>query len=206
MRETIFPALAVALRLLWMAAEGLHAMRPRSGGVREWDRIWRARHARGTAGRELERGSGRAWDVASLCGALGVVLWYAGVGRARGWELPAGSAGVLLMLAGLALRWAAIRTLGQYFERVINIQPGHEIVRRGLYRRVRHPSYTGALVAHFGFGLAFADWLTLAASFLPMLAAVLYRVRVEEDALRQKFGAEYELYSAHTKRLLPGIY
>jgi protein-S-isoprenylcysteine O-methyltransferase len=206
MRETIFPALAVALRLLWVAAEGLHATRRRSGGVREWDRVWRARHARGEAGRELERGSGRAWDAASLCGALGVVIWYAGVGRMRGWELSAGFAGVSLILAGLAVRWTAIRTLGKYFERVINIQPDHEIVRRGLYKRVRHPSYTGALAAHFGFGLAFADWLTLAAAFLPMLAAVLYRIRVEERALRQKFGAEYELYAAHTKRLLPGIY
>jgi protein-S-isoprenylcysteine O-methyltransferase len=206
MREMIFPALAVALRLLWAAAEGLHAMRRRSGGVREWDRLWRARHARGAAGRGLERGSGRAWDAASLCGALGVAPWYAGVGRMRGWDQTAGFVGVLLIVAGLALRWTAIRTLGKYFERVINIQPGHEIVRRGLYRRVRHPSYTGALMAHFGFGLAFADWLTLTASFLPMLAAVLYRIRVEEDALRQKFGAEYEVYSAHTKRLLPGIY
>jgi protein-S-isoprenylcysteine O-methyltransferase Ste14 len=206
MRELIFPAVAVALRLSWVAAEAAHAMRRRSGGVREWDRIWRARHGRGTAGGELERGSGRAWDVASLGGGVGVAVWYAGVGRMRGWEWSAGLAGVLLILVGLAVRWTAIRTLGQYFERVINIQPGHEIIKRGLYNRVRHPSYTGALAAHFGFGLAFANWLTLAVTFLPMLAAVLYRISVEEDALRQKFGAEYDVYAASTKRLLPGIY
>lgn len=202
----IYPSLAAMLRLLWVAAEVAHATRRRTGGVREWDRIWRARHGRGAAGRELERGSGRAWDVASLGGALGVVLWYAGVGRMGAGREFAGFAGVLLILVGLAVRWTAIRTLGKYFERVINIQPGHEIVRRGLYKRLRHPSYTGALLAHFGFGLAFANWATLAATFLPMLAAVLYRIRVEEDALRRKFGAEYELYTASTKRLLPGIY
>jgi protein-S-isoprenylcysteine O-methyltransferase len=206
MREMIFPALAVALRLLGMAAEAAHAMRRRTGGARDWDRMWRAWHRRGVPGRELDHGSGLAWDVASLGGALGVALWYAGVGRMGAGREAAGCAGVALILAGLVVRWTAIRTLGRYFERVINIQPGHEIVRRGLYKRLRHPSYTGALMAHFGFGLSFANWATLAATFLPMLAAVLYRIRVEEDALRRKFGAEYDLYAASTKRLLPGIY
>lgn len=206
MDETIYPALAIALRLSWVAAEGLHAARRRSDGVREWDRIWRARHGRGTASNELERGSGRAWDVASLGGGVGVVMWYAGPGRMRAGQQLAGVAGVALILLGLVVRWTAIRTLGCYFERVINIQPGHEIVRHGLYRRVRHPSYTGALLAHFGFGLAFANWLTLAFTFLPMLAAVLYRISVEEDVLRRKFGAEYDAYATGTKRLIPGIY
>jgi protein-S-isoprenylcysteine O-methyltransferase Ste14 len=41
---------------------------------------------------------------------------------------------------------------------------------------------------------------------LPTTAALLYRIHVEEAALNQAFGAQYQAYSATTKRLIPGIY
>ncbi|HLL77188.1 MAG TPA: isoprenylcysteine carboxylmethyltransferase family protein [Pyrinomonadaceae bacterium] len=205
-----YPLAAITLRLLWLAAEGAHAMRRGEAGAREWSRIWAAwspaRRRRAAAAGEWERGSGLAWDVASLGGALGVALWCAGVGGMRAGREWAGPVGLSLMAAGLAARWTAIRTLGRHFERVINVRPDQVLVRRGLYGWVRHPSYTGALLAHLGFGLSFANWLALAATFAPMLAAALYRVSVEERALRHRFGAEYDEYAARTKRLLPKLY
>jgi protein-S-isoprenylcysteine O-methyltransferase len=184
-----YPLIAITLRLAWLAAEGVHAARRRGAVAGEWD-----------------RGSGRLWDAASLCALLGVALWYAGVGGMRAGRAWAGVVGVSLMVVGLAVRWAAIRTLGRYFERVVNIRDDHVLVRRGLYGWVRHPSYTGALLAHLGFALSFANWLSLVAVFAPMLAAALYRMSVEERALRHRFGAEYDEYAARTRRLLPKIY
>jgi protein-S-isoprenylcysteine O-methyltransferase len=71
---------------------------------------------------------------------------------------------------------------------------------------MRHPAYTGLLLRYLGFGLALANWLSLALIFLPMLCTTLYRIRVEEEALVAHFGEEYAAYARETKRLVPGVY
>ncbi len=54
-------------------------------------------------------------------------------------------AGVVLFVAGLLLRWWAIITLGRFFTVDVTIEKDHELVERGPFRMVRHPSYTGVL-------------------------------------------------------------
>jgi len=71
---------------------------------------------------------------------------------------------------------------------------------------VRHPSYTGALLAHLGLGLSFANWFSLAFSVIPFVIAAWYRMRVEDAALQTAFGAEYLDYSKRAKRLIPKLY
>ena len=61
-------------------------------------------------------------------------------------------AGVALFVIGLLLRWWAIITLGRFFTVDVTIEPDHELVERGPFRLVRHPSYTGVLLALRGFG------------------------------------------------------
>jgi len=112
----------------------------------------------------------------------------------------------MLRRAGTAVRWAAIFTLKSYFTVNVSILEGQRIVRHGVYRVIRHPSYTGLLLRYLGFGLAFANWLSAALIFLPLCAATLYRIRVEEVALRERFGEEYLSYARATKRLIPGVY
>jgi protein-S-isoprenylcysteine O-methyltransferase Ste14 len=55
-------------------------------------------------------------------------------------------------------------------------------------------------------GLAFANWISFFLIFFPVLLAALYRIRVEERALKEAFGDEYDDYSRSTKRFVPGIY
>ncbi len=74
------------------------------------------------------------------------------------------------------------------------------------HKHLRHPAYTGALVAHLGLGLSFSNWFSLALSFVPYLAAAVYRIHVEEQALSEAFGQEYLEYSRDTKRLIPKLY
>ena len=114
--------------------------------------------------------------------------------------------GLALMLAGLAFRAYAIRQLGRFFTPEVAIQPGQRLVQRGLYRYVRHPSYTGTFITILGFGLA----LTNALSLLILLAlpglAYAFRMRVEEAALREAFGDDYRDYMRRTKRLIPFVF
>jgi protein-S-isoprenylcysteine O-methyltransferase Ste14 len=110
-----------------------------------------------------------------------------------------------LSLGGLALRWAAILTLGRLFTVDVAIHAGHVVIQAGLYRLVRHPSYTGLLVAFLGLGVFFANWLSILGLLIPITLAVLNRVVKEEHALLTSLGAEYAAYCARTKRFIPGL-
>ena len=110
-----------------------------------------------------------------------------------------------LLLGGLALRWAAILTLGRLFTVDVAIHTGHVVVQAGLYRLVRHPSYTGLLVTFLGLGVYFANWLSILGLLIPVTLAVLNRVVKEEHALLTSLGAEYAAYCARTKRFIPGL-
>jgi protein-S-isoprenylcysteine O-methyltransferase Ste14 len=116
------------------------------------------------------------------------------------------SAGSIIIVAGLALRWMAIITLGRFFTANVAVLPGHSVVRTGVYRRIRHPSYSGLLLAFAGAGVAFDNWLSLLAIIVPITTALLYRIRVEEAALLEILGSEYADYRKVTKRLIPGVY
>jgi len=111
-----------------------------------------------------------------------------------------------LYAAGLALRWSAIIHLGRFFTVDVAIAEGHRVIDTGPYRFVRHPSYTGALLAFAGLGLLTGNAISLALFLAPITTAYLYRIRVEEAALRQAIGEPYVKYSARTARLLPGIF
>ena len=111
-----------------------------------------------------------------------------------------------VILLGLAVRWTAILTLGRFFTVNVAIQDEHRVVDHGLYRWVRHPSYSGLLISFLGLGLAFGNWLGLALATIPPTAVFLDRIRVEENALLQELGEPYRDYCAKTKRLVPGLY
>jgi protein-S-isoprenylcysteine O-methyltransferase Ste14 len=154
-----------------------------------------------------DRGSLALFDVSGfLYVPAGIVLGFTDYGRMSSGAVFVGAAGLALLVAGTALRRAAIRELWSYFTVNVSILEGQRVVRRGLYRHMRHPSYTGLLLRYLGLGLAFANWLSAALIFLPLCAATLYRIHVEEAALRERFGEEYLSYSRATKRLIPGVY
>ena len=106
---------------------------------------------------------------------------------------------------GLFLRWVAILTLGSLFTVNVAIASDHKVFDSGLYRYVRHPSYTGLLLAFLGLGVSLNSWLGIASLMIPISIAVAYRIRVEESALRNALGAAYSDYCAQRKRLIPGL-
>jgi protein-S-isoprenylcysteine O-methyltransferase Ste14 len=114
--------------------------------------------------------------------------------------------GLILFLLGLVIRWVAIIYLGRFFTVNVSIAEDHQLITTGPYRYVRHPSYTGTLLIFLGFGLCMLNILSLVAIFLPISIAFLWRIHVEEDALRKAFGDGYCDYAARTRRLVPLIY
>ena len=114
--------------------------------------------------------------------------------------------GVATVLGGVALRAWAILSLGRYFRRAVTIEPGQRIVRRGPYRVLRHPAYAGIFLIFGGFGLAFGSWVSAAVALVIVFVGMLPRIRVEERALAQAFGADYTDYADSTARVLPHIW
>lgn len=115
-------------------------------------------------------------------------------------------AALALLVGGLAVRWAAILTLGRLFTVDVAIHADHVVVQRGLYRYMRHPSYTGLLIAFLGYGVFFANWLSILGLLVPIVLGVLNRVTKEEQALRDSLGPAYVAYCARTKRFIPGLW
>lgn len=115
-------------------------------------------------------------------------------------------AGVIVLIVALAIRWTAIFTLGKSFSSNVAIQDSQQMIRTGLYRFVRHPSYLGLLLAFLAVGLHSRNWISFAIVLVAPTAALLYRIHVEEAALAQAFGDDYAAYSRVTKRLIPGVF
>jgi protein-S-isoprenylcysteine O-methyltransferase len=118
--------------------------------------------------------------------------------------IPAVAVG--LFAAGLAVRWWAIVTLGRFFTVDVVVEKDHEVVQRGPFRFVRHPSYTGVLLAFLGWSMTLWNWVAMAVVLVPIFVAFLRRMKVEEDALSRALGEKYVEYMRRTKRLIPGVY
>lgn len=115
-------------------------------------------------------------------------------------------AGLLIFVLGLAIRWLAIFQLKKEFTVDVSISDTHRLNTSGLYRFVRHPSYSGLLLTCFGLSLAMNSLPSLFIVNLPILIALLYRIHVEESILKTEFGEDYEHYSNNTSRLIPKIF
>ncbi len=115
-------------------------------------------------------------------------------------------ASLLVLLTGIVIRWTAILTLGKAFSANVAIQKEQQLKRSGLYRFVRHPSYSGLLLILLAVGLHSRNWIGLLVLIVPTTAALLYRIHIEEVALSEAFGEQYSDYEKGTWRLVPGLF
>ncbi len=139
--------------------------------------------------------------LAPLC-AIAAYLW--GVGAlpiAGGWQWL----GLALMLAGIAIRWSGIRTLRRFFSANVAVQSDHRLIVAGPYRWVRHPGYFGGWLMFLGLGLALANGVALLLLAVLTVPAFLYRIAVEERALRGAF-AEYAAYAGTVRKFIPFVW
>jgi protein-S-isoprenylcysteine O-methyltransferase Ste14 len=109
--------------------------------------------------------------------------------------------GVALTAWGCAFAiWARI-FIGANWSGSVQVKVGHELMRGGPYRFVRHPIYTGLSVALLGTGIV-KDRLSSLVGFVLLVAGFWVKSRIEEEFMRKTFGAEYEEYARRTGGLL----
>ena len=165
------------------------------------------RRARVATGEKQDRGTLRIlWLVIGFSIAAGIYATFHWRAAAVSNYALCATIGLVLFLGGLILRWWAIVALGRFFTVDVQIAGDHQVVTKGPFAVMRHPSYTGALLAFAGFALSLGNWASWLIIMIPVTAAFFRRIEVEEAALTRALGENYLSYSRRTKRLIPGVY
>ena len=110
--------------------------------------------------------------------------------------------GSALVAFGLAFAvWARV-TLGRNWSGTVTLKQDHELIRRGPYRWVRHPIYTGLLVAVLGTAIALGQWRGVLALVI-VFVALWRKLRLEERWMAEMFGPAYAQYQREVRALIP---
>jgi protein-S-isoprenylcysteine O-methyltransferase Ste14 len=124
----------------------------------------------------------RFMPFSAQLGALGVAITYVGVGFA------------------IWARWH----LGQNWSATVTLKEGHELIRSGPYAHIRHPIYTGMLLALAGTALALGEYRGLL-SLVIATASFTTKARKEERYLVQEFGDRFQEHFRKTGMFLPKL-
>jgi protein-S-isoprenylcysteine O-methyltransferase Ste14 len=112
--------------------------------------------------------------------------------------------GLTLTAVGIGISIWARLSLGSNWSGMVTLKKDHQLVSSGLYRRIRHPIYTGILLAMFGTAMIdgrLRGWLGMALT----LTAFYFKARREERFLREEFGPSFDEHSRRTGMFLPKL-
>jgi protein-S-isoprenylcysteine O-methyltransferase Ste14 len=112
--------------------------------------------------------------------------------------------GLVMLATGLALAVWARRHLGRNWSGIVTVKQDHEFIRSGPYGLVRHPIYTGLLLAILGTAVAIGEWRGLFAFALITVGFVL-KFKMEERFMSETFGEQYARYRAEVRSLIPFV-
>lgn len=144
---------------------------------------------------------------------LGVAFWFLYRPEAAGGWLgtrfvPDGAStpwvGVGITAAGVAFAIWARWHLGTNWSGVVTLKEGHELIRSGPYRAVRHPIYAGILLALLGTAVAIGEVRGLVAA-AAALASFYIKARREESFLTEEFGRAFAEHQRHTGMFFPKL-
>jgi len=125
-------------------------------------------------------------------------------------EYPLGTGpfigGVMCLVIGLWLFYRSHTDLGTNWSITLEVREQHRLITRGVYRRIRHPMYLALVVYSVGQALVIPNWVAGPANLIVFAILLALRVRAEERMMGEAFGDEYAVYSARTKRLVPGVW
>jgi protein-S-isoprenylcysteine O-methyltransferase Ste14 len=114
--------------------------------------------------------------------------------------------GSVLVLIGLIIRITSILTLKQHFTYTVTKIENHDLIEKGLYKKIRHPGYLGQLIIFLGISACLSNWLSILLMIIPVLLGYLNRIKIEERFMVEQMGQRYLDYQKRTKRLIPMIF
>lgn len=112
--------------------------------------------------------------------------------------------GLVLTISGVALAIWSRLSLGANWSAIVTLKKGHELVRSGPYRWIRHPIYSGILLGLIGSALVrghLRGWL----GFVIFLASIYFKARREERLLHGQFGETFDDHARRTGMFLPKL-
>ncbi len=125
------------------------------------------------------------------------------------WLFPAnrwiGAVGIAVTAVGLGFAVWARSYLGGNWSGAVTVKVGHQLIRSGPYRWVRHPIYSGLIVAMVGTALERRQVRGLVAVAL-LYAGFKIKSKIEERTMSGAFGAEYQEYSRNTGAIVPRLW
>ena len=138
----------------------------------------------------------------------GVVLWKPIPLRTNpSDQLAYAIIGAAFYFPGLTLYLWGYLTLGSMFSvssaMRAELYEGHRLVEKGPYRYVRHPMYLGVILAASGALLIFRTWTMLI--FAPLMLALAFRARREDNLLAAEFGESWKTYARRVPAWMPGF-
>ena len=111
--------------------------------------------------------------------------------------------GAIMVAVGLCFAVWARWHLGGNWSGTVTLKEDHSLIQTGPYKYVRHPIYTGHLLAFVGSAVAIGEWRGVLSVALALLAFLL-KIRVEEAGMRRTF-ADYQRYQRTTAALIPFV-
>jgi protein-S-isoprenylcysteine O-methyltransferase Ste14 len=178
-------------------------------GVQQLPALWSTLQLRFRGGAAaVDRGS---YSVIQALVVIGVTLGYLAATRLSqatiAWHRPlVFFLGIGLILLGSVISWLAVLQLGRSFTVVVAVRSDQPVIQSGVYRSIRHPSYCGQHLVFLGYAVTLTNWVSIPAVLLPIIPAYVYRIAVEERALRGRLGRSYTEYMGRTHRLIPRIW
>jgi protein-S-isoprenylcysteine O-methyltransferase Ste14 len=112
---------------------------------------------------------------------------------------------VIYLSAGIFVIVGRVQ-LGKFGSGELITEEDHKLNTEGVYKYIRNPMYSGALIAVIGFGLVFRSIITLL--FVSIFYFIVFKMRIDEEErlLYEAFGEEFTDYKKKSKKLIPFVY
>ena len=117
-----------------------------------------------------------------------------------------GRIGLGIMALGFTIRITSMLTLSKYYTRTLITVDKQEIIKRGIYKIIRHPGYFGTILIWSAAGLGMTNSLVFISGTILIVLAYYYRINNEEKMLQQEFKEIYSDYMKHSWRLIPFVW
>lgn len=114
--------------------------------------------------------------------------------------------GIFLIIVGTIIRDYSVWTLKRAFTLSVQTTSDQHLIQKGFYRYIRNPSYTGSILSLLGISFSLRNMLAPIVVLIICILCYGYRIKIEEEALRDQFEEEFDNYCKHTYSLFPFIW